>query len=142
MLNFLEQLAAEWYEFQGFFVRRNVRVGKRAGGGYDGELDVVAFNPKRKSLVHVETSMVTNSWAEREAEFSRKFKMGREHIPGLFEGLEPLPGIESVALLGMGSAKAHSTVGGGRVEMVGNLLREIRDKIPHKVESPAFLSNT
>ena len=25
--NFLEQLVAEWYEYQGYFVRRNVMVG-------------------------------------------------------------------------------------------------------------------
>ena len=26
--NYLEQLVAEWYEYQGYFVRRNVLVGK------------------------------------------------------------------------------------------------------------------
>ena len=50
-MNFLEQLVAEWYEFNGYFVRRNVKVGPRAKGGHDGELDVVAFHPGRKSLV-------------------------------------------------------------------------------------------
>ena len=29
MVNFLEQMVAEWYEFRGYFVRRNVRVGPR-----------------------------------------------------------------------------------------------------------------
>ena len=43
--NYLEQLVAEWLEYQGYFVRRNVLVGKRAAGGYECELDVVAFNP-------------------------------------------------------------------------------------------------
>jgi len=33
VINFLEQLAAEWYEFRGYFVRRNVRVGPRPKGG-------------------------------------------------------------------------------------------------------------
>ena len=50
MINFLEQLVAEWYEFQGYFVRRNVRVGERPGGGHDSELDVVAFHPTKKHL--------------------------------------------------------------------------------------------
>ena len=54
MNNFLKQLAAEWYEYRGYFVRRNVRVGQRAGGGFAGELDVVAFNPIEKRLVHIE----------------------------------------------------------------------------------------
>ena len=34
--NFLEELVAEWYEYKGYFVRRNVRVGPRAKGGYEG----------------------------------------------------------------------------------------------------------
>ena len=29
--NFLEQLVTEWYEYRGYFVRRNVPVGKRSG---------------------------------------------------------------------------------------------------------------
>lgn len=42
--NHLEQLVAEWYEHSGYFVRRNVLVGLRRNGGYECELDVVAFN--------------------------------------------------------------------------------------------------
>ena len=41
--NFLEQLVAEFYEYKGYFVRRNILVGKRAKGGYECELDVVAL---------------------------------------------------------------------------------------------------
>ena len=46
--NFLEELTAEWYEFNGYFVRRNVNVGKRPEGGYECELDVVAFHPMKR----------------------------------------------------------------------------------------------
>lgn len=53
--NHLEQLAAEWYEYRGYFVRRNVRVGPRAQGGHEGELDIVAFDPRKVALVHIET---------------------------------------------------------------------------------------
>jgi len=53
-MNHLEQLVAEWYEYQGYFVRRNVHVGKRSNGGWECELDVVAFNPSEKHLVHIE----------------------------------------------------------------------------------------
>src|ERR1700683_1491772 len=62
--NFLEQLVAEWYEYRGFFVRRNVNVGKRTAGGHEGELDVVAFHPVEKLLVQIETSMDAESWAQ------------------------------------------------------------------------------
>jgi Holliday junction resolvase-like predicted endonuclease len=44
--NFLEELVAEWLEYKGYIVKRNERVGRRAAGGHEGELDVVAFNPK------------------------------------------------------------------------------------------------
>lgn len=59
-INFLEQLVAEWYEYRGFFVRRNVNVGKRTAGGHEGELDVVAFHPVEKLLVQIETSRVAS----------------------------------------------------------------------------------
>ena len=42
--NYLEQLVAEWYDYKGYFLRRNVLVGKRAQGGYESELDIVAFH--------------------------------------------------------------------------------------------------
>jgi len=133
MPNFLEQLVAEWYEFQGFFVRRNVLVGKRLKGGHEGELDVVAFHPGKKRLVHIETSMDATSWAERETRFSRKFKTGQKYIQSLFAGFDPLPEIEPVALIVMGSARNHAKVGGGTVLMIGDLMREIRDKVPYGV---------
>ena len=52
--NHLEELVAECYQLQGYFVRRNVQVGKRLQGGYECELDVVAFHPGLQKLVHVE----------------------------------------------------------------------------------------
>ena len=55
-MNFLEKLAAEWYEYKGYFVRTNVRFGKRPKGGYIGEMDVVAYNPEKQDFVHIETS--------------------------------------------------------------------------------------
>ena len=38
--NHLESLVAEWCEFCGYFIRRNVQVGKQPKGGYEGELGV------------------------------------------------------------------------------------------------------
>jgi hypothetical protein len=135
MPNFLEQLAAEWYEYQGFFVRRNIKVGKRAKGGHEGELDVVAFSPTQKRLVHIETSMDSDNWADREKRFARKFATGQKHIPILFSSFAPLPKIEAIALLGIGSNKNHTAIGGAHLQMVCELLREIRDKIPHDIAS-------
>ena len=124
-MNFLEELVAEWYEFQGYFVRRNVLVGRRAKGGYECELDVVAFHPGSKHLVHIEPSMDAQSWAKRDERFRKKFAAGRRHIPELFSGLELPDAFEQIALLGFASNKNRSTVGGGRLLLVDELLREI-----------------
>ena len=69
--NYLEQLAAEWYEYQGYIIRRNVLVGKREKGGYEGELDIVAFHPKKKHLLHIEPTHDAHSWAKREERFKK-----------------------------------------------------------------------
>lgn len=127
MANFLEQLTREWYEYQGYFVRQNVNVGPRAKGGYECELDVVAFHPKTQHLVHVEPSMDAASWATRERRYKKKFAAGRKHIPGLFDGIEIPDEIEQIALLVFASTKNHSTLGGGRLMILDELLAEILD---------------
>lgn len=137
-MNFLEQLVAEWYEYQGYFVRRNALVGRRANGGWDCELDVVAFHPGRKHLIHVEPSMDTYSWAQREKRYSVKFLAGRKHIPKMFEGLKIPKCIQQVALFGYGSKKNHPTLCGAEVWLVSDLLSEITDALrPKKVANAA-----
>lgn len=83
-MNFLEQLVSEWYAYRGFYVRENVRVGRRDKGGYEGELDVVAFRPESEEIVHVETSMDAYSWEKRREVFAEKFRKGKEYIPDRF----------------------------------------------------------
>jgi hypothetical protein len=56
-MNHLETLTAEWLNYNGYFVRTAVRVGKRSLGGYVGELDVVAFHPALLHFLHVECSV-------------------------------------------------------------------------------------
>jgi hypothetical protein len=132
MPNFLEQLAAEWYEFNGYFVNRNVNVGRRPLGGWECELDVVAFNPKTKHLVHFEPSMDAHGWKKREERFRKKFEAGRKYIPQLFEAFKPLPEIERIALFVFGSAKDHAEVGSGRVLMIKDFMQTIRNGIKGK----------
>lgn len=128
-MNHLEELAAEWYEFRGYFVRRNVQVGRRAKGGYECELDVVAFCPQRKHLVHIEPSMDANTWKVREERYTKKFAAGRKYIPGLFNGI-PLPGsIEQIALLGFASNANVKTLAGGRVMTSADFLAEITGEV-------------
>jgi hypothetical protein len=126
VVNFLEQLAAEWYEFRGYYVRRNVRVGPRPKGGHECELDVVAFHPKKKHLL-------------REQRYKKKFEAGKKYIPSLFEGLDLPLEIEQIALLVFGSPKGRANLGGGKIVMIGDFMREIRNEIGNRpVESAAI----
>lgn len=134
--NHLEDLVAEWYEFNGFFVRRNVQVGPRARGGYDRELDVVAFHPGTRKLVHIEPSLDAAGWAQREERYGLKFQAGREHIPQLFAGLDVPDEIEQIALLVFASTAKHKTLGGGRIVLIGDFMRTIQSGLAgHSVES-------
>jgi hypothetical protein len=130
--NFLEQLVAEWYEYKGYFVRRNIAVGKRGKGGYECELDVVAFNPATAHLVHIEPSMDADSWEKRQRRFKKKFDAGRKYIPILFPGLQLPDEIEQIAILVSGSTFNHPTLGGGKVRIVPDLLREILEDLSDK----------
>jgi hypothetical protein len=123
--NHLEDLVAEWYEFNGYFVRRNVPVGKRPKGGYECELDIVGFNPTAKHLVHIEPSLDADSWEKREERFSKKFLAGRKYIPSLFAGFEVPQHIEQIAIFVFASKVTHKTIGGGRVMLVKDLVSEI-----------------
>lgn len=123
--NFLEQLVAEWYEYQGYFVRRNVFVGPLQTGGYECELDVVAFDPKSRRIVHIEPSMDAQSWSQRAVRYDRKFACGRKYIPALFHGLKSHAQIEQIALFVFASTKVHKSIAGGRVMLLPELLQTI-----------------
>ena len=131
-VNFLEQLIAEWYEYQGYFVRRNVLVGKRAKGGYECELDIVALNPQTKHVVHVEPSMDADSWIKRERRYLKKFNAGRKYLPQIFPGLASSTKVEQIAVLVFASRKKHGKVGGGRVDLASDLLSQIFQELKNK----------
>jgi hypothetical protein len=142
-MNFLEQLVAEWYEYQGYFVRRNIHVGKRAGGGWECELDVVAFHPGKKHLVQIEPSMDSNSWLTREKRYSKKFEAGKRYIPGIFINIDIPDQIQQIALFGLGSKANNPTLAGGTVWLVSDLLAEIftvlrNKRVEHEAVSEQF----
>lgn len=129
MSNYLEQLVSEWYEFQGYFVRRNVLVGKRKGGGYECELDVVAFHPELKQLVQIEPSMDAHSWAVREERYRKKFLAGKKYIPKLFVGMTVPKEITQIALFGLIGRKPQRFLAGGQVLTLRELLKDICEEM-------------
>lgn len=137
--NHLESLVAEWYEFRGYFVRRNVQVGKRPKGGYECELDIVAFHPEQRSLVQLEPSLDSDSWSKREIRYKKKFEAGRKYIPSLFQAI-PIPKhIDQIALFVYGGGEDRKHLAGGRVVFVRDFMADVYAGICHrKVNSAAI----
>ena len=138
-LNHLEQIVAEWLEYQGYFVRRNVKVGKRKEGGYECELDIVALHPQKIKLVQYEPSTDAHSWDKREGRYKKKFEAGKKHIPSLFSGLSVPENLEQFAVFVFGSDVNHKVVGGGKGLMIADLLKEIVDDLKTKKISKDFV---
>ena len=129
--NHLESLVAEWYEFRGYFIRRNVKVGKRPEGGHEAELDVVGLHPEQHSLVQIEPSLDAHRWSVREARYLKKFEAGRKYIPGLFPGMAIPKHIDQIALFVYGG-KSRERIAGGRVVFIRDFMEEIRAGIRHR----------
>ncbi|OEF98273.1 hypothetical protein [Desulfuribacillus alkaliarsenatis] len=81
--NFLETLLTQWYVYQGYFVKNNVNFGKRSNGGYEGEIDVLAYDPINKKLVHIETSNDSKTWEKRVDIINKKFNAASFHYSSI-----------------------------------------------------------
>lgn len=130
-MNHLEALTSEWLDYNGYFVRTAVRVGKRPRGGWQGELDVVAFHAARRHFLHVECSIDADTWEKREKTFERKFAMGRKHARELFSGMDLPTLLDQVVVHGYASAPGrHRQLGNGRLVTSTELIAEIIGGIP------------
>jgi hypothetical protein len=137
-MNHLEQLISEWLEFKGYFVRNNVKVGPLKHGGHEGELDVVAYDPKTNRILHIEPSMDSHTWTKRETRFKKKFAAGTKYIfPQVFPSLDKNTKIEQWAVI-MGSDSAHKTLGGGTVYTVPRIYEMIANDLKHKAEKEGW----
>lgn len=132
-MNHLEQLIAEWYEYQGYYVRRNVLVGKRLKGGYECELDIVAFHPEKKELLHIEPSLDADSWETREKRYLKKFEAGRKYIRKLFNGLDLPAEIKQQVVLVFASKANHTELAGGKVVLIEEILAAISREFQGKM---------
>ena len=74
-MNHLEMLIEQYYEWKGYIVRNNVKVGRLSHGGWAGELDIVAYNPVSNHLLHLEPSIDAHPWKTREKRFKKKLKL-------------------------------------------------------------------
>jgi len=116
-LNFLEQLAAEWFEYIGYFVRTNVRARKRAAGGWDMELAVLAYQPSDNSLLHVETSGDAESWADRKLRFlDKKFVLSKSEYEETLQ--TPISDISQLAIVGWAKSPKYDLDWGKGIEVL------------------------
>lgn len=112
---FLEQLVAEWYAYQGFFVRTNIKYGKRAKGGWEGEMDVAAFDPRNRTLVHIETSGDAGSWEHRKERLRKKFQTAKRHYKSVFNFHFRL--VKRIAVVGFAQPRQAVNLGNG-IELI------------------------
>lgn len=123
-MDYLEQLASEWYEYQGYFVRRDLWVGLESDGSYECELDVVGFHPIKHHLVQVEPLMNCLDWKQREQHLRLKFNAGRKYLHRMF-GAEPHLVIEQIALVAVADDPHRRTVAGGKIVLLSEFLAQI-----------------
>ena len=128
-MNFLESLVAEWYEYSGYFVRSNPRTRKRQKGGWDVELDVLAYSPSDQRLIHIETSGDANSWQERKERFlKKKFILSREEYELLIGSRTNK--IEKIAIVGWNLTKRDLDWRDDiKVVLIPQLMQEITTKL-------------
>jgi len=131
-MTFLEQLVAEWYEYERYFVRSNVRARKRAKGGWDVELDVLAYDPINNTLLHVETSGDADSWAERKRRFlTKKFILTREEYEAILG--HKVSKIKKIAIVGYGRSTRVNLNWGPDIEVV--LIADLISQVAGKLRS-------
>jgi len=126
-MNHLENLIRQYYEWQGYIVRGNVKVGRREQGGWAGELDIVAYHHQKKRLLHIEPSLDAHPWKKREKRFKKKFAAGRKHIAtDVFPWLDEKTPIEQIAIM---TTSGKGKLAGGRVETVDEFMQEVKTEI-------------
>lgn len=111
-MNFLEQLAAEWYEYNGYFVRTNLKFGRNATGrgGHVGEMDVIAYKPQTREFIHIEASTDSYDWAERKRIFKKKFSDARKYYMEIFPFKEINMQPKQIAIVGFNLRQSNRSV--------------------------------
>ena len=126
-MNHLEKLTRQYYDWKGYLVKGNVKVGRLSHGGWAGELDIVAYHPQTEHLVHIEPSIDAHSWKKREERFEKKFRMGRKYIyKDVFPWLSPETPLDQIAMLITSSRK---TLCGGTVISIDEFMKQIKEEV-------------
>ena len=125
-MSHLEDLLVQWYEWRGYIVRRNVKVGRLSHGGWEGELDIVAYHPVTHELVHLEPSIDALSWVKREQRFAKKFTCGKKYVRrDVFPWLKRNSLLRQIAVL-ISRGKERTSIAGGEIITVDEIVADIK----------------
>ena len=128
-MSHLETLTAEYLDWQGYFVKRNTKVGSLGHGGWEMELDIIGYHPNTGALVHYEPSIDALSWAKREARYQKKFEAGRNYIfRDIFSWLPSSTPLQQIAVF-VSHPKGRDTIAGGTIISIDELMAEMRGKV-------------
>lgn len=131
-MSHLEDLIAEYYDWRGYLVKRNIKVGRLKHGGWEMELDIIAYHPIDEHLIHLEPSLDADSWPTREQRFNKKFNAAKKYIfSDIFTWLDKETPIEQVAVL-VSHPKDRDELAGGRIESIDEFLSVVRNKIENE----------
>lgn len=130
-MNFLEQLTVEWFTYNRFFVTSNLKFGPLGHGGYEGEVDILAFNPKDKVLYHIETSMDALSWGKRKDRMSKKFADAEKYYKDLFPS--EFSEIRKMVIVSWGKPKDRFALGEDiELQSISEFVEEIARKLSNE----------
>ncbi|HXI23291.1 MAG TPA: hypothetical protein VNG71_05395 [Pyrinomonadaceae bacterium] len=128
-MSHLESLIAEYLEWQGCLVKRNLKVGRRDRGGWEMELDVVGLNPKTQTIIHYEPSLDALTWDKREPRYEKKFKLSKKYMfKEVFDWLPKSTHIEQIAVF-YNHPAGRDTIAGAKIMSIDELMAEIRGKV-------------
>lgn len=128
MASHLENLLVEYYNWRGFIVRHNQKVGRRTLGGWEMELDIIAYDTSANKIIHIEPSLDAHTWEKRESRFLKKFEAGRKYIPDLFPWLPAHTEIKQIAILVQAGA-SRRILAGATVITVDEMIADIREAV-------------
>ncbi len=125
----IEDLLAEYLDWKGYLVKKNVKVGRLKHGGWEMELDVIGFSPITPDLVHYEPSLDADSWSKRERRYKKKFSAGKKYIlTKVFMWLPKDTPVRQIAVFNS-HPKNRDKIAGGIIQSLDEVMAEIRKEI-------------
>jgi hypothetical protein len=125
-MSHLETLIAEYLEWQGYLIKRNIKIGRRPNGGWEMEIDVIGFHPQQARIVHYEPSIDAMTWGVREERYEKKFTTARKYMfRELFPWLPTSTSVEQFAVF-YNHPKGRDYIAGAKIVSIDELMSEIR----------------